>query len=96
LDVRYRRGEHPRSLANLRPVKCGDPPLNPSGRNGSEREREGWEIAMALVRAVQVEPDEERYLQTLRELVRHCLNSGLAGDRRVAIHVLQHLWPLPE
>ena len=26
-------GRHPNSLANLRPVKRGDPPLNPEGRN---------------------------------------------------------------
>jgi hypothetical protein len=26
-------GRYPNSLANLRPVKKGDPPLNPQGRN---------------------------------------------------------------
>ena len=32
-----KRGTNPRSLANLRPAKPGDPPLNPTGYNGRTR-----------------------------------------------------------
>ena len=93
--MRYRRGENPRSLANLRHIKPGEV-LNPEGRNGVTKDREGWQIAVALVRAIQVEPDEERYREMLRELVRHCLDAGLAGNPRVVCHLIQHLWPVPE
>ena len=93
MDVRYKRGQNPRSLANLRPVRPGQV-LNPEGRNQVTKDREGWAIAVALVRAIEVEPDHERYVETLRELVRHCLDAGIAGNPRVVIHLLQHLWPV--
>ncbi len=44
-----KRGKHPNSRANLKPVKNGDPPRNPTGRNGWVT---GTDVAAILARAV--------------------------------------------
>lgn len=84
-----KRGTNPRSLGNLRPpVKKGDPPLNPEGRNGRSRaERvakilEGpavTSVELAMVRKLGL-PDETPLIEALvhREVLAGFGKSDLA------------------
>jgi len=80
-------------LAALRPARKGER-RNPEGRNQATKEREAWSLALALVRAIDAAPTEERRAELLERLLRQALDAGLAGDRRVAHRLLAHLWPV--
>ena len=81
--MRYKRGQNPHSLANLKPFKPGpDPRRNVTGRNGKaelarERERRFGALVSALHSSALTDREHE---DLLRAIAQAFIIDGLMGD----------------
>ena len=95
--VRYKRGENPRSLANLKPFRPGpDPRRNVTGRNGKaelarERERRFGALVAALHSSALSDQEHE---DLLRAIAQAFIMDGLMGDpvtlRRIVAYAFRY------
>ena len=93
---KYHRGEHPVSLANLRPNRGGEN-RNPTGNNQHTRVHAAQVRADRALGALIDAADHGRpelANRALEAVVQAFVDLAIAGDRRFIVAIMDRVWPV--